>query len=131
MKIDKIKPVFSDDRGDIYDILTDESIQHVGLFTIAKNAVRGKHFHKEQKQYTFVKKGCIKVKIKNLLEKNSNVEEMQLKEMDMILFPSYCYHEITGISDSECLVLTSRTRKDNSYEEDTYRVSDIESFKLN
>ena len=40
MKIDKIKPVFSDDRGDIYDILTDESIQHVGLFTIAKNAVR-------------------------------------------------------------------------------------------
>ena len=51
--------------------------------------------------------------------------------MDMILFPSYCYHEVTGIDDSECLVLTSRTRKDNSYEEDTYRVSNIESFKLN
>ena len=130
MKIDKIKPVFSDNRGDIYDILADTSIQHVGFFTIKKNCVRGKHFHKEQKQYTWVKKGHVKVKVKNLLEKNSKIEEIELKEMDMILFPPYYYHEVTGISDSECLVLTSKTRQGNSYEEDTFRVSDIESFEL-
>lgn len=130
MKIDRIKPVFSDNRGEIYDILTDQNIQHIGLFTIKKDSVRGKHFHKEQKQYTLVKKGHIKVKIKNLLEKNSKVEEKELKEMDMILFPTYCYHEVIAISDSECLVFTSKTREGNSYEEDTYRVNDIESFEL-
>ena len=130
MKIEKIKPVFSDDRGEIYDVLSDQKIQHIGFFTIKKNSVRGKHFHKEQKQYTWVKHGHIQVKIKNLLEKDSKIEEAELKEMDLILFPPYCYHEIIGISDSECLVFTSKTREGNSYEEDTYRVKDIESFEL-
>lgn len=130
MKIDKIKPAFSDDRGEIYDILADPSIQHIGLFTINKDSVRGKHFHKEEKQWIFVQKGQIKVKTKNLLEKNSKVEETELEEMDLIYFPPYCYHAIIGISDSECLVFTSKSREGNSYEEDNYKVSDIESFEL-
>ena len=130
MKIDKIKPVFSDDRGEIYDILSDPSIQHVSMFTINKDSVRGKHFHKEEKQWMFVLKGQIKVKTKNLLEKNSKVEEIELKEKDLIFFPAYSYREIIGISNSECLFITSKSRKDNSHVEDTYTVSDIESFEL-
>ena len=130
MKIDKIKPVFSDDRGEIYDILSDPSIQHVSMFTINKDSVRGKHFHKEEKQWMFVLKGQIKVKTKNLLEKNSKVEEIELKEKDLIFFPAYSYREIIGISNSECLFITSKSRKDNSHVEDTYPVSDIESFEL-
>lgn len=131
MKIEKIKPVFTDNRGEIYDILIDQSIQHIGYFTIKKGSVRGKHFHKQQKQYTLVQKGHVTVIVKNLLEKNSKIEEIELKEMDMVLFPPYYYHEVIGISDSECLVLTSKTREGKSYEEDTYRVNDIESFELN
>lgn len=130
MKIVKINPVFSDERGNIYDILTNENIQHIGLFTIKKNHVRGKHFHKEQKQYTVVKTGQIKVKIKNLLEDNAKIEEFELKEMEMVLFPAYCYHEIIGITDAECFVFTSKSRQDNSYEEDTFRVNNIEDFSL-
>ena len=130
MKIDKIKPVFSDDRGEIYDILSDPSIQHVSMFTINKDSVRGKHFHKEEKQWMFVLKGQIKVTTKNLLEKNSKVEEIELKEKDLIFFPPYSYRAITGISNSECLFITSKSRKDNSHVEDTYPVSDIESFEL-
>ena len=49
MEIDKIKPAFTDDRGEIYDILSDPSIQHITIFTINKDSVRGKHFHKEEK----------------------------------------------------------------------------------
>lgn len=130
MKIIKINPVFSDDRGHIFDILTNENIQHVGLFTIKKNHIRGKHFHKEQKQYTFVKTGQIRVRTKNLLEDHAKIEEFEVKEMEMILFPTYCYHEITGINDAECLVFTSKSRNSDSYEEDTFRVNDIENFSL-
>tara|TARA_B110001454_G_scaffold179443_1_gene172686 strand:- start:6872 stop:7267 length:396 start_codon:yes stop_codon:yes gene_type:complete len=130
MKIDKIKPVFTDDRGDIYDILTDPNIQHVGMFTINKDSVRGEHFHKEEKQWIFVLRGKIKIKIKNLLEKNSAIEEIELKEMDLILLPPYYYHAIIGISYSECLQFASKSREGNSYEEDNYKVSDIKSFEL-
>ena len=131
MKIDKIKPVFSDDRGEIYDILSNPNIQHITIFTINKDSVRGKHFHKEEKQWLFVLKGQIKVKTKNLLEKNSKIEEFELKEKDLIFFPTYSYREILGISNSECLFMTSKSRKDNLNVKDTFPVNDIESFELN
>lgn len=130
MKKVKISPVFSDERGDIFDIITDKNIHHVGLFTIKQGSIRGKHFHKEQKQYTFVYKGKVKVRTKNLLDTKSNVEEYELEKMQMMLFPAFCYHEIIGVEDSECLVFTSKGREDNSYEEDTFRVENIESFEL-
>jgi len=131
VEIDKIKPGFTDDRGKIYDILSDPSIQHIGIFTINKDSVRGKHFHKEEKQWLFVLKGKIKVKTKNLLEKNSKIEEFELKEKDLIFFPTYSYREITGISNSECLFITSKSRKDKLNVKDTFIVNDIESFELN
>lgn len=130
MYIENIKPAFSDDRGHIFDILTDENIRHVGFFTIKSNSIRGKHYHKEQKQFTFVYRGQVKVRTKNLLEPNSKIQEFDLKEMDLIVFPAYCYHEMTGIKDSECMVFTSKGRGGDSYEEDTFRVEDIESFEL-
>jgi len=131
MEINKIKPVFTDTRGEIYDILSDPDIQHITIFTINKDSVRGKHFHKEEKQWLFVLKGQIKVKTKNLLEKNSKIEEFELKEKDLIFFPTYSYREILGISNSECLFITSKSRKDNSNLKDTFTVNDIESFELN
>jgi len=131
MEIDKIKPVFTDTRGEIYDILSDPDIQHITIFTINKDSVRGKHFHKEEKQWLFVLKGQIKVKTKNLLEKNSKIEEFELKEKDLIFFPTYSYREITGISNSECLFITSKSRKDKLNVKDTFIVNDIESFELN
>jgi dTDP-4-dehydrorhamnose 3,5-epimerase-like enzyme len=130
MKIDKIKPVFTDTRGEIYDILSNPAIRHITIFTINKDSVRGKHFHKEEKQWLFVLKGQIKVKTKNLLEKNSKIEEFELKEKDLIFFPTYSYREILGISNSECLFITSKSRKDNLNLKDTFRVDDIESFEL-
>ena len=131
MEINKIKPVFSDDRGEIYDILSNSNIQHITIFTINKNSVRGKHFHKKDKQWIFVLKGQIKVKTKNLLEKNSKVEETVLNEKDMIFLPQYFYREVIGISNSECLFITSLSRKDDSHKKDTFTVDDIKSFELN
>jgi dTDP-4-dehydrorhamnose 3,5-epimerase-like enzyme len=131
MEINKIKPVFSDDRGEIYDILSNSNIQHITIFTINKNSVRGKHFHKKDKQWIFVLKGQIKVRTKNLLEKNSKVEETVLNEKDMIFLPQYFYREVIGISNSECLFITSLSRKDDSHKKDTFTVDDIKSFELN
>jgi dTDP-4-dehydrorhamnose 3,5-epimerase len=130
MKIKNIKPVFEDERGSIWDFLTGEIIHHVGFLITKKNSIRGKHFHKEQKQYTLVTKGKIKITIKDLKKDNSLIEELELGVNDRVLFPPYCYHSIQAIEDSECLIFTSKSRKDEGYEDDTYRIDDISSFRL-
>ena len=130
MEIRKISPAFEDDRGSIWDFLTDETVHHVGFLVSKKGAIRGKHFHKEQKQYTLVQKGKIKVTIKNLENKNSIIETKELNKMDMVFFPPYMYHSIEAIEDSECLIFTSKSRKGTGYEEDTFRVKNIDSFKI-
>ncbi len=64
MEIKKLKPVFIDERGSIWDLLTDEDIHHIGFFISKKGSNRGKHYHKEQKQYTLVTKGKMKIIVK-------------------------------------------------------------------
>ena len=130
MEIIKINPAFEDDRGSIWDFLTDETVHHIGFLVSKKGAIRGKHFHKEQKQYTLVQKGKIKVTIKNLGDKNSIIETKEVNKMDMVFFPPYMYHSIEAIEDSECLIFTSKSRKGSGYEEDTFRVENIDSFQL-
>ena len=130
MKVENIKPVFVDERGSIWDYLTGETIHHVGFLISKKDAIRGKHYHKEQKQYTLVTKGRMKITVKELKNNNSTIEEFELGVNDMIMFPPYCYHSIEALEDSECLVFTSKSRKGDNYEEDTFRIENINSFKL-
>jgi dTDP-4-dehydrorhamnose 3,5-epimerase-like enzyme len=130
LKIEKIKPVYVDERGSIWDFLTGETIHHIGFIITKKGAIRGKHFHKEQKQYTLVTKGKMKINVKDLKDNDSVIQEFVLGVNNMILFPAYHYHSIEAIEESECLVFTSKSRKDEGYEEDTYRIDDITSFTL-
>lgn len=131
MEIRKIKPIFSDDRGEIYDVLSNPEIQHITIFTVKKNSIRGKHYHKKDKQWIYVLKGQIKIKTKNLIEKNSKIEETILNEKDIIYLPQYFYREVIGISNSECLFITSIPRNNGSHKKDTFIVDDINSFELN
>ena len=125
-----MKPAFEDQRGSIWDFLTDETIHHIGLLITKKDTIRGKHFHKEQKQYTLVLSGKIRVTAKNLHDNNSELEIKELKKMDMVFFPPYMYHSVEALVDSECLIFTSKSRKDSGYEDDTFRIEDINSFIL-
>ncbi|RZD48492.1 MAG: hypothetical protein CXT78_01150 [Thaumarchaeota archaeon] len=130
MEITKIEPAFEDERGSIWDFLTDENIHHIGFLISKKDSVRGSHYHKEQKQYTLVTKGKIKVTVKDLQDNDSKIETKELSAMEMVFFPPYYYHSIEATEDAECLVFTSKSRKGNGYEDDTFRIKDITSFKL-
>lgn len=130
MEIKKIKPAFEDERGSIWDFLTNELINHIGLLVSKKGSIRGKHYHKKQKQYTLVLNGKIRVTAKNVSDKNSRIEVLDINEMEMILFPPFYYHSIEALEDSKCLVFTSKSREGSEYEEDTFRVPDIQSFSL-
>ena len=130
MEIIKIKPAFEDERGSIWDFLSDDTIHHSGYLISTKDSVRGKHFHKQQKQYTLVLKGIMEISIKNLQIPESSLKKYVLHPFEMILIPPLHYHSLVSVEDSECLIFTSKSRDNMSYEEDTFRIDDIESFKL-
>ncbi|MGI0009822.1 MAG: WxcM-like domain-containing protein [Nitrosopumilaceae archaeon] len=129
MEITKIKPAFIDERGSIWDLLTNDNIHHIGLLISKKGSIRGKHYHKKQKQYTLVLNGKVRIAVKDLLQTNSKLEIIDLQKMEMILLPPFHYHSIEALEDSECLIFTSKSRVGGGYENDTFRISDIESFK--
>jgi len=131
MEITKIEPAFVDERGSIWDLLTAENVHHVGFLISKKGSVRGKHYHKEQKQYTLILNGKVRIVVKNLLDANAKLETHDLQKMEMMLFPPFHYHSIEALEDSECLVFTSKSRAGTGYEDDTFRIADIGSFKLN
>jgi len=58
----KLLPAFKDNRGLIWDLLGGEQIDHIGMLTTKKGSIRGKHFHKLQKQFTLL----LSVKIKHI-----------------------------------------------------------------
>ena len=129
LEIKKITPVFEDERGSIWDFLTNVETHHIGFLTTKKGSIRGNHYHKEQKQYTLVLHGQIEVTTKNLLDKNSEIEIFDLNEMEMVEFPPFCFHSLKAKEDSECLVFTSKGRHGTEYEDDTFRIKDIKSYK--
>ena len=130
LEIKKITPAYEDERGSIWDFLTNEETHHIGYLITKKGQVRGNHYHKKQKQYTLVLRGQIEVTAKNLLDENSEVEIFDLKEMEMVEFPPFCFHSLKAKEDSECLVFTSKGRNGAEYEDDTFRINDIKSYKL-
>lgn len=126
----KITPAFVDERGSIWDLLMNQQIDHVGMLISKKGSIRGKHYHKVQKQYTLVLKGKIRIVTKNVTKTDSKIERLDIDEMEMVLFPPFYYHSLEALEDSKCLIFTSKSRIGNSYEEDTIRIENIESFKL-
>ena len=120
----KIEPAFTDERGSIWDFLTNVEVQHVGFLISKKNSIRGKHYHKEQEQYTLVLNGKMKIITKNLQSQDAKIEEMTLGRMEIVRFPPFCYHALEALEDSECLVLTSKGRAGQDYEKDTFRLKD-------
>ncbi len=123
-----IHAAFTDERGTIFDLLTDDKIDHIGMLISKKGSIRGKHYHKQQKQYTLLLNGKVKIITKNIIQKDSEIESFELNKMEIVLFPPFCYHAIEALEDSTLLVFTSKSRADGGYEEDTFRVEDINSF---
>ena len=116
----KIKPAFSDKRGDINDIL-EEPISHVGLITFKKGAIRGNHYHKKSTQYTYILKGKIKFVTSDI--KGKNKKTYTLTEGMFSRIPPKMVHAYKALSSAAMLDMTTLDREDDGYEKDTVRIS--------
>ncbi|MBI2208873.1 cupin domain-containing protein [Candidatus Woesearchaeota archaeon] len=122
IKKEKIKPVFKDGRGAIYDLLDKENIKHIGMLTSKKGSVRGSHYHKTARQITYIFSGKIKLTLKNMDDNSEKPQIIIMDEGDIVDIPPMVAHSLEALEDTTFLVFTDRQRSDGGYEDDTYRV---------
>ncbi|MDO8495015.1 MAG: cupin domain-containing protein [bacterium] len=121
VKVYNVDPVFSDQRGHIFDIL-EENVGHVGMVTFAKKGLaRGKHYHKKSTQYTYILNGKVKLITSDV--KGNNKNEFVLEKGAFAEIPPNVVHTYVSLSKAEMLDMTTVNRKKQGYEKDTIRVS--------
>ena len=121
VKIEKVKPVFTDERGMIFDLL-EEPVKHVGLITCNTGSIRGNHYHKKSVQYMYMIKGKIEMKTKDTRINDSKVEMKIIEEGDCITIPPLVIHSFRAIEQSVFLDMTTESRSGTGYEDDNFRV---------
>ena len=124
MEIIKLKPAFSDFRGDITDLIDDNEINAITHISFTKNAVRGNHYHKHTIQWNYVISG--QILLITQMPGGKPVETV-LSKGDYSVSYQNERHALKGISDnSELLIFTKGPRAGSDYEEDTFRLKDDE-----
>ena len=115
----KLVTSFCDDRGEIIDMVENETINAVTLLTLKKGAIRGNHYHKNTYQWNYLLSGKIKISCQIPGE---TVKVSIMKKGDFILTKPNERHALIGMEESELLVLTKGPRSGTEYESDTFRL---------
>lgn len=121
MELIPLKPAFSDARGSITDLISDNEINAVTLITFAKGAVRANHYHERTIQWNYVISGEIL-----LVTQMPGMEKTEcvLRPGDFAVTREHERHALKGLADSEVLILTKGPRAGSQYEDDTFRLSE-------
>lgn len=118
--ITRPQPAFTDARGEIFDLLED-SVSHVGLITFTEGAVRAKHWHKQSTQYSYVLEGVIDL----IVCSKDALDQREVFEMGPGTVASIApgiVHAYRAKTPAKILDMTTLTRTDAGYEDDTVRV---------
>jgi dTDP-4-dehydrorhamnose 3,5-epimerase-like enzyme len=129
VKLKKLLPVFEDERGAIYNIL-ELPVNHVGLITSTKGAVRGNHYHGKQTQYTYFVSGKGRYTEKDVKRPRSTRRTVILGAGDLVETSPGVAHVIEFLQDSIILDITTKSRKGKEYEEDTTRLRSLGSTSV-
>jgi dTDP-4-dehydrorhamnose 3,5-epimerase len=122
LQIKRIKSVFEDDRGAIFDLVDKEKISHIGMIISKKGSVRGNHFHKDAKQITYILSGKIELTAKDVSMEGTKPQTIMMEAGDIVTIPSMVAHSLKAIEDTTFLIFTDKQRCDGGYEDDTHRV---------
>lgn len=118
METIKLSVAFSDQRGQIIDMIENADINAVTLVTFKKNAVRGNHHHKLTTQWNYLVSG--KILIRSQKPSEGSVDTIMSKGDFVVSAPNE-RHALQALEDSELLVFTQGPRGGKEYESDTFR----------
>lgn len=119
MLVLKITPSYSDERGEILDVLRNEKVDYTTIITTKAGAVRGNHFHKLTFQWLYVLEGRLRVRAQ---EGSKPIEEAILERGDLLVNTPLEAHAFEALQDSIMLVLTRGPRGGENYQSDTFKL---------
>lgn len=114
----RLENSFSDDRGEITDLIENESINAITRITFKKGAVRANHYHKETVQWNYLISGKVLLRTK---EGDGKAVDSIMGAGDFIVTPANEQHAIQALEDSVLMVFTRGPRGGKEYETDTFR----------
>mgnify|MGYP001559972275 FL=1 len=120
MKLEKKKMNFSDDRGTITDIFSNEPREQCTIISSKKGSVRGNHFHKHTLQSDFMVSG--KMKILYRKQDESEVHEQIVEANDFLQWEAGEAHEFIAVEDLIFVTFHNGPRGGDNYENDTFRL---------
>ncbi|MDD5728344.1 MAG: cupin domain-containing protein [Victivallales bacterium] len=123
MKKIPVSVSFSDDRGEITDLLAQEDINAVTLISFTKGAVRANHYHRHTYQWNYVISGKIRL-LTQLIngDEAGKVEETILEAGDFAVTVPGESHALQALEESRLMVFTKGPRGGKEYESDTFRL---------
>lgn len=119
MNIKRLKPAFSDSRGDITDIVSSIPFEHATIIYSSNGVIRGNHYHKETIQYLYMIKG--RMKCVSRMTGEEPIETIA-ETGDLIVSLPNESHAFKMLDHTTWLVLTRGPRGGQNYESDTYRL---------
>lgn len=121
--VKKVKPFFTDDRGEMSHLIGENiDITSVLYITSKKGSVRANHYHKKDVHYVFLLKGKIEYTYKNLNIKNKKKNLVIVRSGYIIETPVMTEHAMKFLEDSIFLAFSIRPRDRINYEKDTVRI---------
>lgn len=121
MELIELKAAFTDDRGAITDLISDDTINAVTLITFTKGAVRANHYHEHTVQWNYILSG--EVLLATQMPGGERMERI-LRRGDFAVTREAERHALKGLTDAEVLILTKGPRAGSQYENDTFRLTD-------
>lgn len=126
VEIRRLKPAHEDQRGSIIDLLnTHDPLEHIGMITFTKNAVRANHYHKQSIQYDYVVSGRLQLATKGINEPMDKVQLHILEPGDLAIIPTNTVHAYKALESAVIIDMTTRSREGGGYENDTFRAEPI------
>lgn len=125
IKVTKIKPEFTDERGTISRILDQSSypLRAVLYIVSKKGTERANHYHKKDYHYVYCLSGKLKYSEKDMSKPKAKLQSVVLMPGDMVLSKPNFFHRMQFLEDTVFLAITSEHRSQKKYEKDTVRVN--------
>lgn len=121
--VKKIKPEFTDVRGNIFKLLDDgkTNIKSVLLITSKARSVRSNHYHKKDAHWLYVISGKMEYYEKPVAGKGK-LKKVVIDAGGLVYTPPMAMHATKFLKDSVILALSISSRSQKAYEKDTVRV---------
>lgn len=125
----KVEPFHIDERGTMSYILDHAAIiTSALLITSKKGSVRANHYHKKDSHYVYLLEGKMEYTYQGVGSKKR--QSVIVNKGEVVFSPPMIMHAMRFLENTVFLTLTTESRNQKKYENDTVRIKLIEQYEV-